>query len=76
MTGADLKRIVDSVTGHTHGCRHDRTDLIAALDAVVEHGITCRHIERDLLGELAGQVEHARMDLVINGDIPPRRARG
>jgi hypothetical protein len=76
VTGTELRRIVDTLTGHTHSCQQDRTDLIAALDAALQHAITCRHIERDLLIELAGQVERTRMDLVINEDIPPRRARG
>lgn len=75
MTAADLRRIVDTVTGHTRACRRDRTDLLDALDAVIEHAITCRHAERDLLTELVGQAERTRLHLVIHEGYPLRSER-
>jgi hypothetical protein len=61
---ADLRRVVDAVTTHTHSCRHDRTDLIDALTATVDHATTCLQIDRDLLIELAGRAERLRLHLI------------
>ena len=75
MTAADLRRIIDTVTGHTRACRRDRADLLDALDAVIEHAITCRHIERGPLIELVGRAERTRLHLVIHEGYPLRSQR-
>ena len=71
---ADLRRVVDAVTAHTHSCRHDRTDLIDALTATVDHATACLQVNRDLLIELASRAERLRLHLIDNYPHPAEAA--